>query len=147
MAKSYFKPSYMYEHLAPHVGSVDDFTVEELAEELSEVFWAEFPSADGFPTIFPGQPDFKKIAQILKTYDEQAAIDAMNSLGNQWLDLMLEHEQADEPGHANGLDKQLLEIEEQLPALYLDGLSQALTWVLRRQLQEAIDDHDHHDLA
>jgi hypothetical protein len=197
MAKSYFTPKEMHDKFEPLIGDFDGYTQYELADELSEVFWMEFPSAEFFPTTLPGQPDYEEIAGQIKVYragrsmtvseatcivldlasqnvigetdgedplekakfKQLAALALLESapcdgtfagnwtheilqpLGEQWLALMMEHDGADDSGHANGCDRLLTDIEIKLPTLYLAGLSLGLEWSLKRQLQEAIDNH------
>jgi len=200
MAKSYFTPAKMFEHFEPLVGDVLDYTQEELAEELSEMFWVEFPSADGFPTAFPSQPDYTDITRQIKLYraerqmthaeamgivvdlaqqnvltetngeseleeemfKQQASInvvtagfaapsdwtyESLQPLGEEWLALQMEADLTEEWQTNAACDKRMTEIETALPADYVAGMALALEWVLKSQLQEAIDDHDHHDLA
>lgn len=142
MAKSYLKPATMYRHLEPHVGDPLDFTQEELAEELSDVFWVEFPSADGFPTVFPGQPDYNEIARILQDYAKTLQPDADDELvrlGEEWLGLAMEADQTDSLGTNVACNSRMTEIEAALPPFYVACLGLGLEWALRRQLQEAID--------
>ena len=129
MAKSYLRPATMYRHLEPHVGDPLDYTQEDLATELETMFWVEFPSADGFPTVFPGQPDYTEIARILQDY---AALET-GDLGIEWLSKMAEAAATEDPATAVACNKRLEEIEADLDPEYLHGLAVALDWALARE--------------
>jgi len=194
MAKSYFTSKEMHDRFEPLIGDYDGYTQYELADELSDMFWVEFPSADGFPTTLPGQPDFEEIAGQIKVYragremtvseamqivlelarqnvleetDGEDALEeakfkqfaalamlesgpsngddwtyeSLQPLGEEWLALQMEADLTEEHETNAACDKRMTEIEAGLPPLYQAGLGLGLEWALRRQLQEAIDDH------
>jgi hypothetical protein len=132
----------MYQHFQPLVGDVLEYTQAQLAEEIGGCFFVEFPSTDGFPTIFPGQPDYAEIARIMQDHAKTLQPDADDEfarLGEEWLALQIDADLTDERDTNAACDKRMAEIEAALPPMFVAGLALALEWALRRQLREAID--------
>lgn len=144
MTKSFFTCEELYDQFVEYYGEPEEDDLKDM--QIVEAAFSVV-SSDGYPTDESGLVDYDAIATILQqVYAERSGRsdapdgldpDKLQPLGEQWLEWMEQIGDSENPRTVFALSQRLEELEAQLPAEFLAGLSVAMEWSLKQALEQA----------